>query len=236
MGKIVFLGDSITKGTGQGTVTAAQTFASLIGAANGYSAIDIINAGVGGNNSAQALARLNTDVIANAPDVCVIMLGNNDCQGTNAITVEAMAANISQIINDLRADGIKPVLMSMGFNRGSAALFASYMPYLRALDEISVSAAVDYVDVYREFSVAGWYMEQTEWASLFVDFLHLTAAGHQYVASFAARGRFAGVFTLALPDPAIPSAEPLGCAIADYILLGASEARIQQIQQIRNAL
>lgn len=234
MSKIAFLGDSVTKGTDYGGVTAAQTFARLIGVANGYASTDIINAGVGGNNSAQALARLNTDVISQSPDVCVIMLGSNDCQGSNSLSAAAMAANVRQIIVDLRAAAIKPVLMSMAFERGTSALFAAYMPYLRALDDLAETDGVDYVDVYREFAVASLYLDTAVWSSMFVDSLHLAAPGHQYVADFASRNRFAGVFVADdAPAPPAGSNEPLACAIADYILLGANADRIAEISTLR---
>lgn len=234
MGKIAFLGDSVTKATAYGGVTATQAFAHLIGTANGYAAADIINAGVGGDNSAQALARLDADVITHLPDVCVIMLGNNDCQGSNALTAGEMTTNIEQIIVSLRAANIKPVLFSMGFDRGDNAKFAAYVPYLHALDQLAVDARVDYIDVFREFALASLYFDTAPWGAMFVDSLHLTASGHQYIANFTARSRFAGVFVKDTEEPpATVPEEPLACALADYLLLGASAERIEQIQTLR---
>ncbi len=237
MGKIVFLGDSVTKGTDYGGVSLSQTFCKLIGIANGYSDPDIINSGVGGNNSAQALERLDTDVIAYAPDVCVILLGNNDCQGSNALPAPTMAANVKQIIVNLRAASIKPVLMSMAFERGTSALIAAYMPYLRSLDDTASSEGVDYVDIYREFSLASQYMDTAVWTGMFADLLHLAPSGHQYIADFAARARFSGVFVAgdsSVPPSAI--AEPLARSIADYILLGANADRLAEISALRGSV
>src|SRR3546814_8985137 len=77
MSKIVFLGDSITRGA---TLAVADTFAYQVGVANGYAPADIINAGVSGDESADALARVGTDAIALAPDVCVVCLLVNDAK------------------------------------------------------------------------------------------------------------------------------------------------------------
>lgn len=238
MGKIAFLGDSVTKGTDYGGVTSAQTFASLIGVANGYSTADIINAGVGGNNSAQALARLDTDVISQAPDVCAIMLGNNDCRGSNSLPPATMAENIRQIIVNLRAANIKPVVFSMGFERGTTSVIGSYVTYLRALDNVVASEKVDYVDVYREFAVTNLYLDSTIWIAMFADSLHLASSGHQYIADFAARQRFSGVFLAdtTTPPPTTNTDEPLAKAIADYLLLGATSERIGEISTIRSQM
>src|SRR3546814_9891434 len=101
MSKIVFLGDSITRGA---TLAVADTFAYQVGVANGYAPADIINAGVSGDESADALARVGTDAIALAPDVCVVCLLVNDAK--NGVPVSTYEANMPQIISDLLSNGI----------------------------------------------------------------------------------------------------------------------------------
>lgn len=194
MGKIAFLGDSITKGTDYGGVTSGQTFASLIGTRSGYLSGEVINAGVGGSTSDSALARLQSDVISPGAKVCVVMLGNNDASSTSGISAGRFEANVREILAELCLAGIRPVLFSMGLERGDISLFKRYQPYLEALDSISREAAVPYVDVYREFTRSYLCCSPAEWNGLFADALHLSAAGHQYVATIAGRRQFGGVF------------------------------------------
>lgn len=191
--KIVLLGDSVTKGTGYGGVLTTETFGHLIGLSAGYPAGDIINKGVGGNNTADLLARLTPDVIALAPDVCLVMIGNNDISGTGKkLPVATFKSNVALIIARLKAGNIKPVFVSPNMERGSNALFASFDPYIQALEEACAAADVCYVDLYRELCFAAL---RNNFMPFYVDTVHLSKAGHQFVASYAARSKHAGFFT-----------------------------------------
>lgn len=195
MSKIAFLGDSITRGIGYGGVTAADTFARKIGVASGYAASDIINAGVSSNTSTQMLARLNSDVIAAGANVCVIMAGNNDAAGSPTVPVATYEANLRAMIASLNAAGVKPVLFTPGLDRGDTAKFQTYKSYVEVVDRVAASCGVAKVDVYREQALSYLYLTGLSFSGMFVDDLHLTKAGHQFVADFALRPCFAGVFS-----------------------------------------
>lgn len=114
---IVTLGDSITKGVRSG-VTDEQTFAALAGKRltdEGYS-VRVINVGIGGERTDQALARLES-VFAHKPDIVTIMYGTNDSyvdKGKTAsrLTVDQYRANLQNIVAQLLRRGIQPVLMT----------------------------------------------------------------------------------------------------------------------------
>ncbi|MDA1158122.1 MAG: GDSL-type esterase/lipase family protein [Planctomycetota bacterium] len=114
---IVTLGDSITKGVRSG-VSNEQTFASLIEqqlAADGRS-VDVINVGIGGERTDQALQRLDR-VLRHQPDIVTIMYGTNDSyvdQGKTAsrISVDDYRANLNKIVAELLSRKIQPVLMT----------------------------------------------------------------------------------------------------------------------------
>src|SRR6185437_765682 len=77
--RIVTLGDSITKGV-RGGVKADETFSARLQAMlreKGV-AVEVINAGIGGERTDQALRRLEKDVIARKPNLVTIMYGTND--------------------------------------------------------------------------------------------------------------------------------------------------------------
>lgn len=114
---IVTLGDSITKGVRTG-VTAKQTFAALLESQlgeNGASA-RVINVGIGGERTDQALQRLDR-IIELQPDIVTVMYGTNDSyvdQGKTAsrISLDEYRDNLARIVTELLRRGIQPVLMT----------------------------------------------------------------------------------------------------------------------------
>src|SRR5690606_19311137 len=115
--RIVTLGDSITKGVRPG-VTTEQTFSSLLEQELQQSQPDlrVINVGIGGERTDQALGRLD-QIIALSPRMVTIMYGANDSyidqgKSTSRITPEAYRANLTQIVTELLRRGILPVLMT----------------------------------------------------------------------------------------------------------------------------
>jgi acyl-CoA thioesterase-1 len=192
MAKIAFLGTSVTKGTSYGGVTTAQTFAYKIGIANGYAASDILNKGVNSDTSAGMLARLNTDIIANAPAVCVVEVGPNDWQ--NGVAIATYKSNVASIFSQLITAGIKPVALNSSMQRGPTADFLSYQAYLKAFEDAAEAAGAILLDLYREMATSYLYYTSTQFNALYVDTIHLTATGHQFVTDIAARPKYTGVF------------------------------------------
>lgn len=115
--RIVTLGDSITKGVRSG-VTAGQTFAALLESQlreRGVAA-DVVNVGIGGERTDQALRRLE-QVLEHEPDLVTVMYGTNDSyvdQGRDQsrISAEAYRENLRKIVVELLRRGIVPVLMT----------------------------------------------------------------------------------------------------------------------------
>lgn len=116
--RIVVLGDSITKGVRTG-VAPQETFASLLETNLRRTGIevDVLNQGIGGERTDQALTRLARDIIAMEPAVVTVMYGTNDSyvdQGANdsRITAKQYGDNLRTIVTQLRNAGIEPVLMT----------------------------------------------------------------------------------------------------------------------------
>lgn len=116
--RIVTLGDSITKGVRPG-VKPEETFAARLEAAlrAGGVNVAVVNVGIGGERTDQALKRLAKDVLARKPAVVTVMYGTNDSyvdQGKSAsrITVDEYRANLGKLVDELRAAGITPLLMT----------------------------------------------------------------------------------------------------------------------------
>src|SRR5689334_14172915 len=115
--KIVTLGDSITKGWRAG-VKKEETFPYLIEQDLKKKGIEaeVINVGIGGETTRQALARLDK-VLALKPKIVTIMYGSNDSwidKGKEDARVPAAEyeKNLRKMIADLRAAGAEPILMT----------------------------------------------------------------------------------------------------------------------------
>ena len=74
---IVFFGDSITSGYGEPNNYVYQ-FRMRLKGTTAFDRTRIINAGVPGNTAADGLARLNSDVLSQKPDLVYIAFGGND--------------------------------------------------------------------------------------------------------------------------------------------------------------
>lgn len=111
--RTVFLGDSITLrssdlANGYLGKDAWPTWACLL---SGSKIRYAYNAGVAGNTTAQMLARVDTDVIAENPAVCTILGGTNDV-GTG-VPLATTQANLQAIVAKLRANRIRPVIATL---------------------------------------------------------------------------------------------------------------------------
>jgi acyl-CoA thioesterase-1 len=110
---VVALGDSITRGERAG-VKATETFAALLEA---DLKVKVVNAGVGGERTDGALARLDKAVLAHKPVVVLIMYGTNDSyvdvgKKDVRLSVEKYRENLESLIERIRKAGAEPVLMT----------------------------------------------------------------------------------------------------------------------------
>ena len=186
---IVTLGDSITRGMRSG-VTAEQTFAAQLeqqlNAAG--TAVRVVNVGIGGERTDQALQRLNR-VLEHRPDLVTIMYGTNDSyvdigKSESRLTAEQYRENLIQLASELLQRGIRPVLMTaprwsddanpngIGENPN-----LKLEPYVAACRDVARLWRLPLVDHYEHWTQA---REQgtnlREWTT---DGCHPNPAGHQ---------------------------------------------------------
>lgn len=103
--KILAFGDSLTARTG---------WVAMLG---GYIGTEVINAGVGGDSTIAALARLERDVLSKKPDVALVCFGMNDqaqSQSKKApnVSLETYTQNMRTIIEELQAIGTQVILIT----------------------------------------------------------------------------------------------------------------------------
>lgn len=104
---IVFFGDSITAGKGAG---AGEDFPSLIGKMLN---VPIVNAGISGSTTNDALLRINEDVVRKNPSIVVIELGGNDL--LEHVDAEVSRRNFDLILSKIKPTGAKIVVLDVKF-------------------------------------------------------------------------------------------------------------------------
>ncbi|MEN6355879.1 MAG: GDSL-type esterase/lipase family protein [Armatimonadota bacterium] len=196
--KIVCLGDSITLGVRPG-VTDEQTFEFLLArmlSADGID-VEIINAGIGGENTAGGLDRFTRDVIDVHPDYVTIMYGTNDAAVNDSCTeprvsLSDYSANLRSMISQAKSAGITPILMTpipLGCQwsyvdhspyreQGANCVIEAYVDAVRKIAEDESVPLVDNYAAWREWeSATGSSIE-----SLQTDSCHPNPAGHELIA------------------------------------------------------
>lgn len=187
--RIVCLGDSVTKAVRPG-VTEEQTFCSLLQRSLNTAArpVEVINAGIGGNTTAQGLARLEHDVLERDPNVVVLMFGLNDSwiddgKTASRLTVEQYRDNLLRMIVTLRDLDVAVVLMTP-----NPALAPKYdpqrnrtlRPYVESVRELAREQQLELVDLYAHFGELA--LEGAKLNELFTDAMHPNPAGQKLIA------------------------------------------------------
>jgi lysophospholipase L1-like esterase len=193
--RIVCLGDSVTKAVRPG-VDADQTFCALLEKMLRARAIDveIINAGVGGNTTADALRRFDNDVLAKKPHHVVMMFGLNDSwidegRTTSRLSVEEYRQNLQRMCVMLTARGISVTLMTP--NPAIAPTYPpernrTLKPYVDVVRSLARGggAPSDLIDVYQRFTELA--IEGADLNAYFTDGMHPNPAGQQIIADMLA--------------------------------------------------
>jgi acyl-CoA thioesterase-1 len=108
-GTIIAVGDSLTAGFG---VSGEEAYPALLERKlhdEGYD-YRVINAGINGEKSGEALARID-QILSQRPDIVILQTGTND--GLRGVSPEEMKGNIEAIVRTLIEHGVKVVLAGM---------------------------------------------------------------------------------------------------------------------------
>ncbi len=172
----------------------------------------VINAGVGGNTTADGLARFEQDVLSQRPDTVIMQFGINDASvdvwksppATRCrVRLDHYVDNLRELIKRSRTHGIRPILMTpnplrwtkrmrelygnppydVKDERGLSILVDIYAQRVR---ELAREEHVELIDVHAEFdrfsTAANRSMDE-----LLLDGVHPSALGHQLVADLIVR-------------------------------------------------
>lgn len=175
---IVAFGDSLTARTGY-----VQMLYSYLGT-------DVINAGVGGNTTNNAVGRIKDDVLSYEPDITIVCFGMNDQAGLLStgkpnVSLETYRANLINIVTQLQEIGSdvvlvtpNPVCTATGYYTGGGyGLDYGYGfmdDFCNAMREIAIEYNCGLVDINRECD----FEDLTEFL-IYGDGIHQTAYGHK---------------------------------------------------------
>lgn len=166
--------------------------------------IELINAGISGNSTADALQRMEADVLRHQPQLVVAMFGMND---TARLSPEEFRANLGEIIRRTCSAGSELVLLTPNaVNPGDSSRppekVAAYAAIVRAAGR---ERQVPVADVFAAFA-AVQAREPGEWVRLMSDTIHPNLRGHALIAATAARALIGEAATAVMPP------EPAGAA------------------------
>ena len=163
--RVLALGDSLTAPHG---VKPGEDWPALLAQKTGWV---VINAGVSGDTSAGALARLPALLDEHQPQLVLVSLGGNDM--LRKVPPAQTVANLGSMLDLVRARGAKTVLLATPKPSIAGAVFNS------------LSAAEFYADVAKDKKVpliADALPEVLSDTALKSDQLHPNAAGHALLA------------------------------------------------------
>ena len=156
---IICFGDSITYGTG---ATYDKDYPSVL---EEFLGIDVINAGVEGDTTEDALARLESDVLKKEPYLVIIELGGNDF--LQKVPIQHTLQNLEEVIIRIQEQGAMVALCD------TSGLFAM-RSYGREFEKLARQTESLFVPKLLEGIL--------ENPNLKSDYIHPNSAGYEVVA------------------------------------------------------
>ncbi|MGY8643102.1 MAG: SGNH/GDSL hydrolase family protein [Verrucomicrobiales bacterium] len=204
--KIICFGDSVT-GVYYHT-GGVRAYTNMLGIAlkqiHPKADVTMINAGISGHTTVNALARIDRDVIAHQPDVVTVMFGLNDV-GKN-VSIEDYRKNLIEIVKRCRAAGSKVVLCTPNaVVTTKARPIEKLTKYCNVIREVAKEHGVPLCDSFAEFEAMG-KRDREAWLMTLSGEIHPNMAGHKAIAEQLARtitGQTTSLVDVGPPRPAL---------------------------------
>jgi len=173
--------------------------------------VRVVNQGIPGNNTNDALKRFDSDVRASKPDVVILLFGINDSMvdvwrdaTEPRVPLATYRKNLTAMIRTLKADGATPILVTpqpMAWTEKLRGLYggpphhetspydpkdplglnATLVDYVEAVRDVAGREGVDLVDLYEPFT-AHKSPDGRAFDTLLLDGMHPNDAGHRLIA------------------------------------------------------
>jgi len=146
--------------------------------------ITVRNAGISGDTSTGALARLERDVLSHKPQLVTVMFGMNDLVGT---PLEAFKKNMVEIVSRCRNTGSEVVLCTQNSvletpSRPRARL----LEFTQAIRDLGEAEGLKVADCHAAFEAVR-SKNSAAWLMLLSDTIHPNMDGHKLFASTIAK-------------------------------------------------
>ena len=204
---LIAFGDSTTARRDRDHVVVYATLLEKAFSAKGFSA-SVINAGVGGNTTADARARFEKDVLAHNPRLVVIQFGLNDAAvdvwqkppaTSPRVSLKQYEANLRYFVETLRKRGAEVVLMTPNpccWSETMRRLYGKppYQPenpdgcnvlvrrYAEAVRQVARDEKVALIDIYDVFHEYGKTSGRSISDLMLPDGIHPNSKGHERIA------------------------------------------------------
>ena len=202
--KVVCFGDSITGVYYHSGSRRAYT--DMLGIAlrrvSGNANVEMINAGISGHTTVNALARIDRDVLAHKPDLVTVMFGLNDM---TRVSLEDYEANLKTIIEKCR--GIRAEVVLATPNNvidTSSRPTDKLVKYCDVVREVAQESGVPICDTYQQLNGVR-ANDPFDWRLLMSDSIHPNMAGHKSIAERLAQTITGAKVSLANVPPLQPA-------------------------------
>lgn len=191
--KILFFGDSITE-AGRNLLDKRDLGVGYVKIVAGKlrllypeTELHFLNCGVGGNTTADLLARVQEDVAEEQPDCVVLQIGINDVWRRfsvgEIVTPEQFRSNYEQIVEALKATGAKLVIIQPFLLKiDDKQRFRPYLnEFIAIIREIAEREKIPVVPMDEIFRGASLDISPSQFSA---DGVHPTHRGCRYIADF----------------------------------------------------
>lgn len=201
--RIVCFGDSVTGiyyHTG-----SRRAYTTMLGIAlqktTADAKVEMINAGISGHTTVNALARIDKDVLRHKPDLVTVMFGLNDM---TRVSVTDYRANLTTIVAKCRDIGAEVVLATPNnVVSTSSRSTRKLMLYCKAVRDVGHDLAVPVCDCYQKMDVLRT-SDEFNWRLLMSDAIHPNMDGHKRIAEYLAES-ISGVAVSLADIPPLPA-------------------------------
>ncbi|MCX6993013.1 MAG: GDSL-type esterase/lipase family protein, partial [Kiritimatiellaeota bacterium] len=166
------------------------------------------NAGISGQNTRQALKRIQKDVLDRKPTLVIAAFGMNDIRGTNPVPTQESYSNQTQIVKLCKGAGAEVVLCTPTsiYHGYPEWPFERLAPYAAIVQKVGAEEKAPVADMFRTFEdmrakdPVAWMLTMSEW-------IHPDMNGHKVIAETVIRiitGKSISLADVPAPAPGIP--------------------------------
>lgn len=122
---------------------------------------NIINSGIGGENTIRALKRLQTDVLNYCPDLVTVLLGTADASENKGITIQEYKHNLTSIVEQITPpktllitsppiDQARLAVRKKAFPQSNFVTMETLEEYVKVATQVACTTQSHYLDLWSQ--------------------------------------------------------------------------------------